>query len=67
MFRGDDRIVCRNGLPCVTARRQTDPMQMTSPARLDGIGGTIEQIASEQYDAGKLMPVIQGEQLTASG
>lgn len=39
MFRGDDRIVCRNGLPCVTARRQTDPMQMTSPARLDGIGG----------------------------
>ncbi|MFK4492823.1 hypothetical protein [Bradyrhizobium sp. USDA 336] len=51
-----------NGLPCVTARRQTEPANdVASTFRRDR--APIEQIASEQYDAGKLRPVIQGGNL----
>ncbi|WFU75599.1 DUF1488 family protein [Bradyrhizobium sp. CB2312] len=65
MFNGDDRIGCRVEWSALRDRAVadcTDPDNVV--ATFHRHRGTIEQIASEQFDAGKEMPVVDTEHLT---
>ncbi|MET4296770.1 hypothetical protein ABIB06_003710 [Bradyrhizobium sp. LB8.2] len=66
MFAGDDRIICRVEWAALRDRAAADGI---NPNDIVGIfkkhRATIEQIASDQYDAGKQMPVVRTEHLGA--
>ncbi|UPK30922.1 DUF1488 family protein [Bradyrhizobium sp. 195] len=65
MFNGDDRIGCRVEWSALRDRAIFDG---TAPNDISGTfmrhRATIERIASDQFDAGKEMPVVEPEQLT---
>ncbi|AMA55756.1 DUF1488 family protein [Bradyrhizobium sp. CCGE-LA001] len=65
MFNGDDRIGCRVEWSALCDRALVDG---TDPKDISGTfirhRATIERIASDQFDAGKEMPVVESEQLT---
>lgn len=65
MFNGDDRIGCRVEWSALRDRAVIDG---TDPNDISGTfirhRATIERIASDQFDAGKEMPVVESEQLT---
>lgn len=64
MFNGNDRIGCRVEWSALRDRAVFDG---TDPNNISGTfmrhRATIERIASDQFDAGKEMPVIESEQL----
>ncbi|MHC2708611.1 hypothetical protein ACVIWV_007906 [Bradyrhizobium diazoefficiens] len=65
MFNGNDRIGCRVEWSALRDRAVFDG---TDPNEISGTfmrhRATIERIASDQFDAGKEVPVVGSEQLT---
>ncbi|MFC7696607.1 DUF1488 family protein [Bradyrhizobium sp. GCM10028915] len=68
MFSGGDRIACRVEWTALSERAAADG---ADPNDIAGTfkrhRSTIEQIASDQYDGGKEIPVVRTEQLVPAG
>ena len=65
MFNGDDLIACRVDWSALSDRAASDGADPNDIAgTFNKYRKTIEQIASDQYDAGSTMPVVRTEHLT---
>ncbi|MGL9622405.1 DUF1488 family protein [Bradyrhizobium sp. U531] len=65
MFNGNDRIACRVDWAALQDRAMADGTEGNDIAEtFKRHRHTIERIASDQFDAGRQMPVVRSEHLT---